>query len=365
MTSPTVIPRPAALRRRDAVARLGPALVMVIALGLVAFLWHRELFPNSFVGEAQSPSATVSAPAAGRLQDLLVEPYTLVTNGQVLGHVAARSQGTLQTMIEALRSDLEVMRVRMMQDQERNDLNRAQLNHDLLVQRLELAGARIRLRQVESEFERVRLLYEARAVAAGVGPDADGYEVALRDRDLTRAEVADKERLVAVLEKSLEAIGPAPEGDRLQPIHDTIARAIEAQEDQVRALEGPSVLRASIDGMVMRILRQPGENVAAEEPLLEIRGNRPQWILGFIRQPINFRPQPGDVILVISRSTPRRSAEARVIRVGAHLEVFSQPLRARGFDASLERGLPVLIDYPPALDLQPGELVDLRPLGKR
>jgi hypothetical protein len=36
----------------------------------------------------------------------------------------------------------------------------------------------------------------------------------------------------------------------------------------------------------------------------------------------------------------------------------------RGFDASQERGLPVLIAYPEELELSAGELVDLLPVKR-
>ena len=78
-----------------------------------------------------------------------------------------------------------------------------------------------------------------------------------------------------------------------------------------------------------------------------------------LRQPISFEPKAGDVVLVRSRGNRRQVAEARVVKVGARLELFTQPLRVRGFDSSQERGLPVLIDLPDGLTLYPGELVDL------
>jgi hypothetical protein len=59
------------------------------------------------------------------------------------------------------------------------------------------------------------------------------------------------------------------------------------------------------------------------------------------------------------RGNQRLAAEASVLAVGARLELFTRPLRVRGFDNSQERGLPVLIEAPEELALYPGELVDL------
>jgi hypothetical protein len=107
-----------------------------------------------------------------------------------------------------------------------------------------------------------------------------------------------------------------------------------------------------------------GDFVREGEELFEVRGEQPEWILGYIRQPIAYRPERGDKVRVMSRSRPRRIAEAEVLQVGSNLQPFAQPLRVRGFDASQERGLPVLIAYPKELELSAGELVDLVPVQK-
>ena len=113
------------------------------------------------------------------------------------------------------------------------------------------------------------------------------------------------------------------------------------------------------------VIHLAGENVASGEILVDLRGTRPESILGFVRQPLTYLPQSNDVVRVMTRGRPRRTAESRVLRVGAHLESFTQPLRVRGFDAAFERGLPVLLEYPESLGLQPGELVDLTPITRR
>jgi hypothetical protein len=93
--------------------------------------------------------------------------------------------------------------------------------------------------------------------------------------------------------------------------------------------------------------------------LVEISGAEPERIMGFIRQPINFQPMKGDVVEVRTRGTSRQVGVTQVTAVGARLELFAQPLRIRGFDSSMERGLPVLLDVPVDMRLYPGELVDL------
>jgi len=364
MSGGSQIPRPASLRMRDALSRLGPPIVAVAVGIAIVVLWRQEVFPMNFVGEAQSPFTTIVAPTSGRL--LLengVDLFQSVSNNQVLARVQLKSEESLALDLAALRTDLEIMRVRLLHDQQRNDLNYLQTRQDLLMQRLELAGARIRLRQAEREYERMKSLAEQGVVPEGLGPGGqDGYDAALRDRDLLVAEVADREEMVAQLEEGLAQLKPGEGAESLQQIHSAIEEAIQAQEESLASAEAPVVLRAPIDGMIMLKSRQSQDYIAEGEVLFEIRGERPEWILGFIRQPIALRPQPGDMIRVMSRNRPRRIAEAEVLRVGAHLQPFAQPLRVRGFDASQERGLPVLIAYPEELELSAGELVDLLPI---
>lgn len=361
MSAPAQIPRPARLRLRDALSRLGPPLAALAVGVAVVVLWRQEVFPMNFVGEAQSPVTTIIAPRSGLLVlEQGVDLFRSVTNSQVLAQVQVRSDQRLALDLASMRNDLEIMRVRMLQDQQRNDLNYLQTRQELLMQRLDLAGARIRLQQAEKQYERMKNLWEQGVVAEGMGED--GYEVALRDRDVLVREVADREGMVAQLEEGLAQLKPGEGQESLQQIHATVEAAIRIQEESLAAAEESATLRASIDGMIMLQSRQNGEYVTEGEVLFEIRGRQPEWILGFIRQPIAFRPQTNDVIRVMSRSRPRRFADAKVLRVGSHLQPFAQPLRVRGFDASQERGLPVIIAYPSELGLNAGELVDLVPV---
>jgi len=361
MSSPATVPRPLALRVRDALSLGGPVVVALMAMLAVLWLWQREVFPVELLGEAQAPTNLVASPLSGRLDGVGVTLFERVTAGQELGRVQSTRDETVRLTLAAQQRDLEIMRIRLLQDQQRNGLNLLQTRHDLMQRQLELAGARIRLRQAESEFERVRRLFEQDLTPAGVGTDQDGFEVARRDRDLSRSEVAEMERLVGELESGLARIEASEGTEGLPAIHEAIESAVRAQEQLLQETERPVVLRAAVSGMVMRIHRQEQEHVVEGEPLFEIRGTEPEWILGYVRHPLGYQPRTGDVVRVVSRSRPRREAEATVQRVGGHLEFFTQALGAGELSTLQQRGLPVLLDYPESLGLYPGELVDLIP----
>jgi multidrug resistance efflux pump len=364
MSKGSVIPRPAALRFRDNLFRMGPPLVALVAALAVSLLWKQEVFPTNFVGEAQSPAAILVSPVDGYVVlNGELDLFSRVASNQVVGQVQVRSDAGVMREVAVLRADLEVMRMRLMQDQQRNDLNFLQSQALLQEHRLDLASARVNLRQAESELKRMEVLLEQGIVSAGTGDGArSGYDIALRNRDVLVQQIEDRERLVATLETGLAVLEPLAGTNALHEIHATISHAARIEEEALAKSTEPSLIHSPIDGMLTVRNHLSGDFVREGEELFEVRGESPEWILGYIRQPIAFRPEPGDKVRVMSRSRPRRIAEAKVLQVGSNLQPFAQPLRVRGFDASQERGLPVLIAYPTELELSAGELVDLVPI---
>jgi multidrug resistance efflux pump len=352
MSELPVIPRPLGQRWNDFRLRALPFAVFVVALGCTMWLWNKNWGPMTFVGEVQSPRSTVACPQAGYLAELSVEPYGTVRQGDVVAVVRVMSDQTMQASFDAIRTDLEVMRVRLTQDQQRNQQSYQQLRFDWLDQRVALAVARANLQFAESELNRVQRLRDEQ-----INSESE-YELALDRRDALKVEVAERERLVVEMGAALERMSP-PETQADSGILRAITAAIEAQEAQLQQTEGAIRLRAPMDGVVTSILRRRGEAIMAGEPLVEIAGAQPEQIIGFIRQPIGFQPKTGDVVEVRTRGNNRQVGETQVTAVGARMELFTQPLRIRGFDSSMERGLPVLLNVPLDMRLYPGELVDL------
>jgi multidrug resistance efflux pump len=348
----TPIPRPLAERWRDIRLKQVPTVAYLVCIGMIVFLWNQHWTPSTFVGEVQATLANITSAQDGRLTTLSVRQFDQVTKGQVLGKVVAQTPGATDAGLAAIRADLDVMRARMILDQHRNDQNYQQLRVEHLSQRVDLAIARAKLQFAQSELDRNEKLRADKIVSQF------DYETALDNRDALAAEVKERERLVTETEKSLAAMEPSGPAENEPLVLATVDKAIKTQEEQFRQ-SVETVLRSPIDGVVTKVYRNPGENILASEPLITISGEHGENIIGFLRQPISFEPKAGDVVLVRSRGNRRQVAEARIVKVGARLELFTQPLRVRGFDSSQERGLPVLIDLPEGLPLYPGELVDL------
>jgi multidrug resistance efflux pump len=356
------IPRPAALRARDFKLRVVPIGMCLAALAGSAWLWRDQSSANSFVGEVESVVSTINAPRAGTLSCLKVDAFAQVSSNEPLAVLLVASADAIGANLASLKSDLLVTRARMTQDQVRNNQNYEQLNVSLLIQRVDLAVARSRLVYAQSELNRSQKLYEAKVISQAEFEVARDLEASLK------VEVQERSQLVQEMEKTLKDLQPSKPAVEEAAVVQPIEAAIKAQEELLRQTEGPVTLRSPIDGVVTRIYRRAGENAIESEPLFEVASHRPERIIGFLRQPVSFVPQVGDPVRVRTRGNRPRMGMAQVVRVGARMELFSQPLRVRGFDSSQERGLPVIVSLPTSEEigsLVPGELVDLIPVRSR
>jgi len=313
---------------------------------------EQEHGASNIVGEVQSTSANVASTVAGLLTELRVDQYDRVTAGQAVAKVMTNSPENMEAALAVIRADLQITRARMVQDQQRNDLNYQQARMDLLSQRIELATAKIRLQQAESEFERVTILFKEKIAPAGGGSGRDsavgsivGYEVALRDRDALRIEVEQKAKLIADMEQSLKEFQPPATPNENALLNNAINDAISLRKNSSAYRRRHGASRA--DGR-HREHRSPAirREHCGGRPILTISSERAERIIGFIRLPISYQPKVGDTVEVRTRGSHTQKASATIQKVGPRMELFTQPLRVRGFAAAQERGLPILVNLP-------------------
>lgn len=348
------IPSPPTHHWREFRIRVLPMLVFLLIGFLVVHLWTDTAPSTNLVGEVEKHQANLISPQTGRLEDLTVDRFDTVTQGQILARVVMTTPETLQASLAAIRADLQVMRARMEQDSERNLQNFVQFRVDLLARKVELAVAEARLRQAESEFQRVRSLHEQQIAST------TEYDLALAERDALKVEVTQLAGLVGEMEAALPQIQPAG----MEGVDSPILAAIEAQEKQLESLEKPAVLRAPMDGMVSKIYRYVGEYVTDGEPILAITAVKAERIIGYIRQPLSIEPKVGMEVRIRTRGPERQEAVSQIVKVSSEMEWVANPLRVRGLDPSQERGLPFLLHLPTGLNVRPGELVDLTILNQ-
>jgi multidrug resistance efflux pump len=117
------------------------------------------------------------------------------------------------------------------------------------------------------------------------------------------------------------------------------------------------IVRAPIDGVICAILRRPGENIRAGDPIVTVANPRGQGIVSYLRQDQRLRPVAGMTAEVRVRLPAGRFVAARVERVGPQIEPV--PLHLCRDPKTPEWGLPVFIGLPDGLPVRPGELLDV------
>lgn len=355
------IPIPWRRRWREFRMRWLPVVVFVALVGSVVIMWDLYVQPAAVLGEVESVHANLVSSVAGTVEALHVQRFQRVTNGQAVAVISVLDADQREAELAVIAADQALLKGRMDLDRARNLDAVSRLRLDLQGARREAGLAAARLQHAEAEFGRSERLFKDQLIAGGQGLDRNdyGHDVAVRDREMARAELAAAEANVAQLEadlRELEASGTVTVGS-----HDPLVEAaIVAQQRRFERLMKPVVLRSPINGFVSSILSRPGERITAGLPILVVSQERAEHIVGWVRQPVQVRPQPGDVVEVRRGQFGQRSVLAEVIRVGTQLEPITPTLLPPSANPNrVELGLPFLIRAPEELDLIPGETVEL------
>jgi multidrug resistance efflux pump len=348
-----------------------PPLTFLALLGIIGWMWSRYVQPGAIIGEVEMVRANIIGTADGTVLELRVDYLEAVTNGQVLGVVACLDHGQIEAELAAAETDLRLMKARMDLDKVRNLNSYSQLRVALVEEEYALDVARIRLEQAQQEYERARTLLEQGVIPRGLNnglsggnlmsPRNDaGYEVALRDRDALRSEVAGLEKAVADLKEAVAALELAGAAG-IDPLDTDVEDAIRARREQINQLQRPQVLVAPFDGFISAINHRPGERIPAGQAVLVVSGRSSDRIVAWVHTPVSERPQVGDTVEVRRMGLGQGRFEGIVVRVGAQLEAVSPMLRTPTANPErIEVGLPMLVRADRARELIPGEAVQLR-----
>jgi multidrug resistance efflux pump len=243
------------------------------------------------------------------------------------------------------------MRSRIALDEQRNDQNIEDMRMRWLESRVNLATLKVTFENSRRDLERANRLFPEKIISEA---ELDSVRAV---HDALQAEIRERTVLVDGLQKTherLEAAGRRDRGDSLEVLN----RSLAAQEKQLA--QGRTVsLRAPMDGVVRAVYHRLGEQVDSGTPIITIASHRSETIVGFVRQPLNLSPRPGMAVEIRTRGPKRQIASSNIRSVGSDLEQVASPLRLRGFDSSVERGLAFYVDLPPSLEVHPGEVVDL------
>jgi multidrug resistance efflux pump len=329
-----------------------PVVVFAVVISALALNW-RKLDGGGVPGIAEGVRSVVTCPQPALLEELRIRPYQWVEAGQV---VATLRPADPRAGLDLLQSQLQIARLSLepsLADQNALDFER--LRVEKLRLREELATAEVELQRAESALRRNTLLRKDKLVSE------DAYELSLRDRDQCQAQIAEKRKAIGEIDSRLTALRSL--GEPESPGNNQALRDLVSQLDtRVRAAEANSAsitVHAPISGMVQTVHRQMGEYLAQSEPLLTINSSKAERIVGYLRQPYVVEPEVGMKVEVLNRSRQRRKFQSEIAQVGAQVEVITNALAVLRPFATVDVGLPIVINIPPHVSVRPGEAFDI------
>jgi multidrug resistance efflux pump len=345
------IPSPPGHLWREIRYRVLPVVVFLGGCLSVTVLWQFQGGGRSLTGVGEGVRTTVVSPQPGTIQELLVQPYSHVRQGEP---VAIFQPFDPRADLDLLRTRLDLARLRAtptLSEASAVDLERLRL--DLLQTQSDLAVARVRLELAESDLARNEPLYREKLVAEDI------YELSRSTRDMVKAEVEEKARTVSAMELRMREIEER-ELTRASPVpQEQLFGQLEELETAARTNWGSLTLVAPIAGTVGMFLRYPGEFMVEGETLVTVQSDRAERIVGYLRQPFGFDPRPGLSVVVSLRSAGRKRFVSEIRHVGAQFEVITNSLAIVRDGVLLDAGLPIVIDVPSDIHIRPGEIVDL------
>ncbi len=356
------IPTPWSQHWRYFRTRALPVIVFSAAVGTMAWLWDQEAAPGAMVGEVYAPAGTLNAPRAGWIEGGRIKMFREVRAGEEIAVVRTLPPEHAALALAVIREEIRMIRLGFGDhtlDQQRNRISLQSLRRDWLLARSDLAALRVRMRQAEADYLRVKEI---------AGRGAESLAAKEQARAAFEAMTAEEAGL-AELAESLEAAVTGAEqdllgGDSPADIGAGVAAALDWKEAELRNLEAelaPVSIIAPFDGRLTRIFHHTGDYVNPGDTIAEIRSRDPESIIGYLRAPFPLTPEVGMEVEVVPRSGGRAVASrATVLGIGPQFEAL-QPAFMRPLPVNLEeRALPVHISLPADTPLVPGDIVDIR-----
>jgi HlyD family secretion protein len=245
--------------------------------------------------EPVSEEVRVSAQIGGRLDRVLVDEGERVSAGQVLAIIDNRDY---RARVESARADLDL-----------RDAARRRVDN----------GARVQERD-----EARASLAEAEAVLEHAAADAVRRRGLLRERVISTAESDEAERAERVARARVDAASQrldlvnaaAREEDRAGAAADV--RLARARLDEAAALLEKTIIRAPIDGVVLRRHRRAGESVSTQfdSPIVTLADDRVRRVRVDVDEADIGRIAVGQSAYVTADAFGDRRFPGKVVRVG-------------------------------------------------
>ena len=351
------IPSPASLKWREFRYNFMPAAVFLVVCVFAVVLWKDRVAIPQMVGEVELLASTAVTGENGMIVELKVDRFSRVSKGDPIAEIRTSDPDSIRVRLDAITADLRVLQTRLSQDQQRILQSYEQLRLNLYEERVALATAKVELDLANSELRRSTKLFEDKIMSQTL------YDEAVAIAKSREAEVSERTLLVEEITRGLENLSPDGANEFNTSVGRAIEAAIAAEEKKLKQARKSVTIRAPIGGIITEVFHQPGERVLEGDEIATVVSTTPRHIIGYVRQPVNIDPQPGDAVEVRSRSDRNKVGIAKVLKVGEAIEPISKRLVIQESIGS-RAGLPLLVSVPEDIGLIPGEVVDLALVGQ-
>ena len=342
------IPTPASQRWREFRIQILPFIVFVAILAGIVVMWKSYVQPIGVIGYADTNLVNVTCLQDGVISEMFVERFQNVTEGQVIAIVANTDPELIKAQIDSAQAEIKVLAARHQVDVQRTEQAFQQLRQDAYDRLVQQATDKENFLFAAQQFTRSETEFKA-----GIGTQTS-LDAARAKRDALLAAIEERGKQIADLQKFIATLGT--NGDS-KPSN-AFTEAVEMKAKELELSLKPSVLRAPISGMIGTVHHVKGERILRGMPIVSISDPETRHVIGYIRQPVSRIPTTNDHAYIMTRTQPRQTVRAEILRVGAQFELINPALLATDIKR-MEVGLPILVNVPPGINLVPGEHLNL------
>jgi multidrug resistance efflux pump len=357
------IPTPLKQRLRPLRHQWLPVIMLLVVIFAVATLWQRMASPTSFVGMVETIQTVIISPDAGLLTNIVISPLQEVRAGDIVAELVTTDPRTVNSRLSVLRGRMQLMEMELdpILNRQRSALDYERLVVDCAQIKVELATARVNLERAKNTHDRDKKLFDERLLSA------DWYDQSLKAWQALQVEVSEKEKIVALTEKSLERLAYMADSFVPGGENDPLKAALGVEEEKVKLFQAkmkPIELQTPFDGVVTAVHRRPGEQVVPGEAIATITSRKAERIVGYLPQAFPINPKIGMQVEVATRSPfslHKTKSIATITGVSPHLENITNAI-VRPNNPNMDvpmLGRVVSVSLPVDLKLLPGQPLDI------
>jgi multidrug resistance efflux pump len=386
------IPVPWPQRWRGIRLRVLPIVVFGLAATATMVLWNRQFTITQAIGEVYARRIDLAVQYDGVLLDAPYRNWRLydrVTAGEVLARL---DDATTLALIDTVRQELAKAKGELMAAEEEFRTTQDDREFERMAEARRLAMdvegrflAVVERRALLAADEMELMRQQERLAVASRRSDDNRLLMAQLDvleiqrlRDVAAERIKGHKEYIAQAEAELRPArqrlteqNPLIKAD-IDRVLNPLRAAIAYEEARIRELElqrQALEIRTPISGYIVRttaentaaaaqsIAAAPGHQVRAGTVLFTVAADEPEYIVSYVRPTQRLRPEVDMRVAIRPRNT-NQVAYTRIETVGPQVELV--PAHQLRDQKLMEWGLPVRIAVPPALNLQPGEIVDLK-----